>query len=411
MKPRSATGRVLLAAAIAGALPVACATLRPIARPAMDWVPSAHFRAAARTPADIDAIVVHTTEGLYRPGVPHAQNQRRSYVGTIAYFRRNDRNVSAHFVIGPGGEVTQMVREQDIAHATTYYNARSIGIECAGWGDRAETWTPELYDRLVELCAYLCVTWDVPIVHPEGTAYESPHSVPTDDPQRPRFDAPGLVGHFQVQPWNKADPGPHFPWADFVARVAERARGHGRNGADLLHVPVVRRGQWQAEPVDPASMRPHEARRITLHHSGVAVPDWPQVDGKAWLQHLERYSRAERGHADVPYHYSVMPDGTVFAGRDPEFVGDTNTSYDPAGHLLVEVVGDFDRAEPPPAQLDAVVRLCAWLAARHGVPPERIGGHRDFAATSCPGELLYARLESGELRSRVRQALAGAGPP
>lgn len=191
-------------------------------RQEMRWVASPYFHAADRTPATVDAIAIHTTESMFRPGSTHAQNQLRAYVGTISYFRNNPRKVSAHFVIGPGGEITQMVREEDAAHTTTYYNNRSFGIECAGWGKRDATWTPELMDSLVQLCADLCLRWQIPASHPEGTAYEGPHSVATDNPKRPRFDAPGIVGHFQVQPWNKSDPGEHFPWPEFMRRLHDR---------------------------------------------------------------------------------------------------------------------------------------------------------------------------------------------
>ena len=213
---RDVSGWLLLGAA---ATTAGCVTLE---RPEMKWVASPHFNTANRTPATVDAIAIHTTEGGFRRGRSHAANQLRNYYGTINYFRNNNRRVSAHFVIGPGGRITQMVREKDIAHTTTYYNARSFGIECAGWGGRKDTWTPQLLDSLVELCAYLCVKWDIPVVHPVGTAFDSPHSVPGGDPKRPRFDAPGIVGHFQVQPWNKRDPGEHFPWEEFMIRLRKR---------------------------------------------------------------------------------------------------------------------------------------------------------------------------------------------
>ena len=193
-----------------------------VRRPKMKWVASPHFREGVRTPRTVDAIAIHTTEGRFPAGRSHAANQLANYYGTINYFRNNNRKVSAHFVIGPNGEITQMVNEEDIAHTTTYYNARSFGIECAGWGARPETWSPQMLDSLVELCVYLCVRWEIPVVHPEGTAYDSPHAVPSRNPKRPRFDAPGIVGHFQVQPWNKKDPGEHFPWDEFMRRLRGR---------------------------------------------------------------------------------------------------------------------------------------------------------------------------------------------
>jgi len=197
--------------------------------PAMSWVASPHFRPVPRTPADVDAIVIHTTEGSYDESLSFEANQARVYEGTIRYFERNSREVSAHFVIGPYGEVTQMVDEADIAHTQTYYNARSLGIECAGWSDRPETWTSELLDSLVELTAYLAVKWDVPVVRPAGDANTGPHSVDASDapdgrstPSGRRFNGAGIVAHAQIQPWNRTDPGPHFPWESFLARVRAR---------------------------------------------------------------------------------------------------------------------------------------------------------------------------------------------
>lgn len=194
--------------------------------PPVVWVPAASFRKAQRGPNEITAIVIHTTEGRFLPDDTFAENQARNFRGNVNYFRRNDRNVSAHFVIGPNGEVCQMVNETDIAATQTYYNERAIGIECAGWGSRENTWTPKLLEALVDLTAYLCVKWEVPAYHPEGTAYEGPHQILLDNGSQ-RFTGQGLVGHFQVQPWNKSDPGPHFPWEEFGERVRERIRAYG----------------------------------------------------------------------------------------------------------------------------------------------------------------------------------------
>jgi len=194
--------------------------------PPLVWVPAGSFRKAQRGPEDITAIVIHTTEGRFVEDQSFEENQARNFRGNINYFRNNPRNVSAHFVVGPYGEVCHMVNESDIAATQTYYNNRAIGIECAGWGDRPETWTPELLDSLVNLVAYLCVKWEVPAYKSEGTAHEGPNRVVLDGGAQ-RFTGQGIVGHYQIQPWNKSDPGPHFPWEDFTERVRERIREFG----------------------------------------------------------------------------------------------------------------------------------------------------------------------------------------
>ncbi len=195
-------------------------TALPLSRPGAAWVASSHFRPGPRRVGDVDAIVIHTTEGRFDRTLTFAENQANNYRNVIRYFQRNDREVSAHFVVGPDGGITQMVAEEDICHAQTYYNARSIGIECAGWADSEDTWTPELLDSLVELVAYLAVKWRVPVERPEGDANHGPHSL--DTPEGKRFNGRGIVSHGQIQPWNRTDPGPHFPWEAFLSRVRQR---------------------------------------------------------------------------------------------------------------------------------------------------------------------------------------------
>lgn len=187
------------------------------------FVAARYFQPADRTAGDIDTIVLHTTEGRYDPNVPFRENQRRAYEATIRYFQAPDREVSAHFVVGPEGQVTQMVRTASVAYHATYYNARSIGIECAGWADRAETWTRELMEALIELTAKLCRVYGIAPDRPEGDAVT----------QGGRFTGAGIVEHRQVQtPGSaavvqegraaKTDPGRYFPWKSFLARVRER---------------------------------------------------------------------------------------------------------------------------------------------------------------------------------------------
>ncbi|MGF1571594.1 MAG: N-acetylmuramoyl-L-alanine amidase [Sumerlaeia bacterium] len=194
--------------------------------PSMVWVPAGSFRTGDRTPQNVTAIVIHTTEGRYNEEQTFPENQSRNFAGVVNYFKSNTRNVSAHYVLGPNGEICTMVNEKDIAHTQTYYNGRAFGIECAGWSSRPETWTPEMMESLVNLCAYLCVKWEIPAYQPEGTAYEGPWSLVVDEETK-RFTGPGLVGHYQVQPWNKTDPGEHFPWEEFAERVRARIQEFG----------------------------------------------------------------------------------------------------------------------------------------------------------------------------------------
>ena len=168
--------------------------------------------------------------------------------------------------------------------------------------------------------------------------------------------------------------------------------------------PVISVRQWGGTAANATLARPHKINRITLHHQGVAFPRGK--DPQQYMRDLQSWSRKSKGWIDVPYHFAIDLDGRVYEGRDIAFAGDTNTSYDPVGHALIEVVGNFEDVEPNIAQLDAVVNLMAQLSLRHDVPVTAIQGHRDYAQTECPGKNLYRYLANGYFHAEVRERLA-----
>lgn len=164
--------------------------------------------------------------------------------------------------------------------------------------------------------------------------------------------------------------------------------------------------QWGGTPADVPHARLHTIDRITLHHQGEPFPRGK--DPVQYMRDLQKWSRETKHWIDVPYHYIIDLDGRMYEGRDIRYAGDTNTTYDPAGHALIEVVGNFEEVEPNAAQLEAVVNLMAHLAEKYHVPVERIHGHRDYAETLCPGKNLYRYLQDGYFHSAVRDKLAAA---
>jgi hypothetical protein len=152
----------------------------------------------------------------------------------------------------------------------------------------------------------------------------------------------------------------------------------------------------------------HVPVNITLHHGGVAF--LRDKDPGQYLRNLQSWSRGTRMWLDIPYHYLIDLDGNIYEGRDVNIPGDTNTEYDPTGHALIVVLGNFDEVEPNMAQLDAVVKMMATLAKRFNIAPSNIAGHKDFAAkTACPGKTLYPYLQNGYFRQRVQQQLGQSG--
>lgn len=160
----------------------------------------------------------------------------------------------------------------------------------------------------------------------------------------------------------------------------------------------------------PAPAQPQRLHQLTLHHGGVDWPlDKPVPD---YLRRLQRWSRQTQGWPDIPYHYIVAPDGLIYAARPEGLAGDTNTEYDPQGHGLVMLLGNFEHQQPTPAQLHATVKLLAWMAQTQGLGVDAIAAHRDFSRqTVCPGRHLAAYLDSGWLRLAVQARLAGQPGP
>lgn len=162
---------------------------------------------------------------------------------------------------------------------------------------------------------------------------------------------------------------------------------------------------WGGTPADATRARPQVITHITLHHQG--EPFAPGTDPRQYLRNLQAWSRTSKGWLDIPYHYIIDLDGRIYAGRDIAYAGDTNTEYDPTGHALIEVVGNFEEVEPNRRQLDAIVDLMALLADRYHVGLDAIRTHRDYSShTVCPGANLYRHVQEGYFRHGVALRLA-----
>jgi hypothetical protein len=175
-----------------------------------------------------------------------------------------------------------------------------------------------------------------------------------------------------------------------------------------IGIRFVSRTEWGAHaPVLP--MTQHVPTRLTIHHTGTAQNFARSIEEK--MRGLQAFSQRDDSldsgkkkpaWADVPYHYYIAVDGSVAEGREWNYVGDTNTEYNPAGHLLVVVEGRFDTDTLTTAQRRALDALIPSLAHHFRIAGSMLAGHRDFAVTDCPGRSLYAELP------RLRTLIDGA---
>jgi N-acetylmuramoyl-L-alanine amidase len=192
-----------------------------------------------------------------------------------------------------------------------------------------------------------------------------------------------------------------------TAQPVVNAVGAGASPLAYGKPAIVSRAAWGAR-APAGAMTLHSPTRITICHT--AMMQQPSVSIEEKMRRLQSFSQrtgnlASGGRgpawADVPYHFYVSADGRIAEGRDISYACDTNTAYDPTGHILIALEGNFEAERPTPEQLDALYRLTAWLVQSLGVSPSQIRGHRDYAPTVSPGRNMLEEV------ARLRQRLGG----
>jgi hypothetical protein len=186
----------------------------PIGERAVTDYPGAILRSSpnynSRNGYGVSLVVIHSCEG--------------GYAGCWGYLRTSAAQASAHYVVKEdGGEITQLVREANRAWhvAATYDCSRagnaqcnrngvstnnfSVGIEHAGYASQS-SWS----NGIIETSAKL--TCDI----------TRDHAVPRDRNH--------IVSHGQLQPWNRTDPGPNWPWSHYIDRVRAHCGDGGGGG-------------------------------------------------------------------------------------------------------------------------------------------------------------------------------------
>jgi hypothetical protein len=201
---RRSTARPFAALAAAESCPVV--PIAPPPPPVTDfagalWYPSPNFNTrVVPSGAVVQMVIVHSCEG--------------GYTGCWNWLGNPASGVSAHYVIREdGAEITQLVREAGRAwhigasydpslnagHATHLQGVQSnhftIGIEHAGYASQT-VWPVAQIDASARLVCDISRRWSIP---------------------RDRLH---IVSHGQLQPYNRTDPGAHWPWGDYMARIA-----------------------------------------------------------------------------------------------------------------------------------------------------------------------------------------------
>lgn len=151
---------------------------------------------------------------------------------------------------------------------------------------------------------------------------------------------------------------------------------------------VYNRAAWGAKA-------PKSLQRLTsngdvwVHHTAVA-DTWPGLQGEiAEMRSIQRYHQDSKGWSDIAYSWVVFPSGNVFEGRGWGVAGAHTKGHNSSSHGIC-FAGNFQHDHPTEAALEAARALIRWGAEKGVVArPFNLGGHRDVAATACPGQNLY----------------------
>ncbi|MGE5430534.1 MAG: peptidoglycan recognition family protein [Syntrophomonadaceae bacterium] len=173
-----------------------------------------------------------------------------------------------------------------------------------------------------------------------------------------------------------------------------KAQGHDVN--------ILPRSYWGA--LDPKPFKPHVPDRITIHHEGEYLS--PDSSAAEKIKKTQVWGMGkDRNWADIPYHFMIDAHGNIFEGRNVFTAGETNTTYDPTGHLLITLLGNFEEQKVSEEQLNSLIDMLAYCCNKYNISPDTIKGHKDYADTLCPGKDLYKYLQDGSLINRVKEVL------
>lgn len=178
------------------------------------------------------------------------------------------------------------------------------------------------------------------------------------------------------------------------------------------------RGAWNARaPRSPIQVLANAPTYIVVHHT--ATPnstDYSLDHGLNLSKSIQNYHMDSNGWIDAGQQLTISRGGYVMEGRDrtPEaiaagqhVVGTHVANYNSSA-IGIENEGTYTSASPTQALTDSLVETLAWLCGAYGLNPQNaILGHRDFNATACPGDVLYAMLP--DLRNAVTGVMLAQG--
>jgi hypothetical protein len=178
---------------------------------------------------------------------------------------------------------------------------------------------------------------------------------------------------------------------------------HDRSACPCTQPAYQGRTDWCPEgncPTDPTPVFTVTSFLIVHHSAGSnTASDWAAIVRAIWDFHVN-----VNGWDDIGYNWLIDPNGVLYEGRGDNRQGAHFCGTNP-GTMGVCVLGDFTNIAPQQDALSTLDSLLAWKScdadlnplgngfhASSGLFLQRISGHRDGCATSCPGNAFYPLL-------------------
>ena len=168
---------------------------------------------------------------------------------------------------------------------------------------------------------------------------------------------------------------------------------------------------WEPEKISPS--------HVIIHHT--ATQNNPSNPAQA-VRNIWHYHAITLGWGDIGYNFLIDQHGNIYQGRNNPWLDTVDTRAAHAGlsnskSFGVSLLGQFESSVSSPSPglptqdaIDSLEQLIAWRfnqynlnsydtatieTRRYGfIDVPRICGHRDVAATACPGNTLYDKLPS-----------------
>ncbi|MFG3660229.1 N-acetylmuramoyl-L-alanine amidase [Streptomyces sp. NPDC047706] len=171
---------------------------------------------------------------------------------------------------------------------------------------------------------------------------------------------------------------------------------------------LVSRSQWGARAYrTPNGATPYSrARRgVKLHYLGTTYYDRHHAQCAAYVRQIQAQHMDGNGWSDIGYSFVVCTHGYVYEGRGLKRRNSANgnTTLNDQDYAVLLMVGSSGLTAPTDAQLHGA-RDAIEYCRSEGPAGTWLGGHRDGYATACPGDTVYAWVQTGAPRPNTEPA-------